>query len=601
LTSDLFGKKLALRPPNGNLSEGREDAMSRPRVLFSRISALIGCLALPVAIPANAAEVTFDRLVNADREPQNWLMNHRTYDAQRYSPLARINRANVKNLRLAYAVALGGTSVDENLESTPLAEEGFLYVVDQWGVLYKIDGRSGEAGRIVWRMDPGQEKLPLANRGAALWGNLVVTVANYPARVIATDKETGKVAWEANLSDGQADLQLTAAPLAVKDKIVLGAAGGDHGVRDFIVALDGATGKLIWRKYVVPAPGEPGSDTWKDRNNAWRTGGGAMWVTGSYDVAGNQVLWGTGNPVPMYDPFYRPGDNLYTNSVISWDPDTGKMNWYHQYVPGDMWDYDAAGTHILVDGVVAGEPRKLVVHSARNGFLYGFERTNGQPLLAKPYMEPINWTKGIDQKTGLPVDYDPNKDIQVYSGLQNQTLSDRTKKLCPSHDGGSNFWSASYSPKTRLLYIPSRSTCDEITLTQDNRKNANGIINGASRRYIDRNETDIVVADPFTGDIKKKLHVSYPDNSAALTTAGGLLITGFTDGSAVVYDDTSLEELWRFNVGSGINAPPMTFEVGGRQYLAIQSGLNRNARNINTMSPELRELRNQTMLFVFGL
>ena len=575
--------------------------MSRRRLRFLQLSALTGSLALRIATPANATEVTFERLANADREPQNWLMNHRTYDAQRYSPLARINRSNVKNLRLAYAVALGGTSANENLESTPLAEDGFLYVVDQWGVLYKIDGRSGEAGRILWRMDPGQEKLPLANRGAALWGNLVVTVANYPVRVIATDKETGKVTWEANLSDGQADRQLTAAPLAVKDKIVLGAAGGDHGVRDFIVALDGATGKLIWRKYVVPAPGEPGSDTWKDKNNAWQTGGGAMWVTGSYDVASNQVLWGTGNPVPMYDPYYRPGDNLYTNSVISWDPDTGKMNWYHQYVPGDMWDYDAAGTHILIDGVVAGEPRKLVMHSARNGFLYAFERTNGQPLLAKPYMEPINWTKGIDQKTGLPVDYDPSKNIQVYSGLQNQTLSDRTKKLCPSHDGGSNFWSASYSPKTRLLYIPSRSTCDEITLTQDNRKNANGIINGASRRYIERNETDIVVADPFTGEMKKKLHIPYPDNSAALTTAGGLLITGFTDGSAVAYDDTSLEELWRFNVGSGINAPPMTFEVGGRQYLAIQSGLNRNGRNINSMTPELRELRNQTMLFVFGL
>jgi alcohol dehydrogenase (cytochrome c) len=573
--------------------------MSRPRVLFSRISAAIGCVVLPIATPANTAEVTFDRLVNADREPQNWLMNHRTYDAQRYSPLARINRSNVKSLRLAYAVALGGTSVGENLESTPLAEDGFLYVVDQWGVLYKIDGRSGEAGRIVWRMDPGQEKPPLANRGAALWGNLVVTVANYPARVIATDKETGKVAWEANLSDGQADLQLTAAPLAVKDKIVLGAAGGDHGVRDFIVALDGATGKLIWRKYVVPAPGEPGSDTWKDTNNAWRTGGGAMWVTGSYDVASNQVLWGTGNPVPMYDPYYRPGDNLYTNSVISWDPDTGNMNWYHQYVPGDMWDYDAAGSHILIDGVVAGESRKLVVHSARNGFLYGFERTNGQPLLAKPYMEQT-WTKGIDQKTGLPVDYDPNRDIQVYSGLQNQTLSDRTKKLCPSHDGGNNFWSASYSPKTRLLYIPTRSTCDQITLTQDNRKNAVGLIFGATGRYIDRNETDVVVADPFTGDIRKRLHVPYPDNSAALTTAGGLLITGFTDGTVAAYDDTSLEELWRFNVGSGINAPPMTFEVDGRQYLAIQSGLNRNARNINSMTPELREMRNQTMLFVFG-
>jgi alcohol dehydrogenase (cytochrome c) len=337
------------------------------------------------ASPALAAEVAPERLINADREPQNWLMNHRTYDAQRYSPLDKINRNNVKDLKLAYAVAIGGNSAEENLESTPLAEDGYLYVVDQWGVLYKIDGRSGDMGRIVWRMDPGQEKLPLANRGAALWGNLVVSVANYPPRAIATNKETGKVLWETNLGDGQADLQLTAAPLTVKDKIIIGAAGGDRGARDFIAALDGATGKLLWRKYTVPAPGEPGSDTWKDKNNAWQAGGGAMWNTGSYDPATNQVLWGTGNPVPMYNPFYRPGDNLYTNSLISWDPDSGQMNWYHQYVPGDMWDYDAAGTHILIDGQIAGQPHKLVTHSARNGFLYAFERTNGQTLLAKPY------------------------------------------------------------------------------------------------------------------------------------------------------------------------------------------------------------------------
>jgi alcohol dehydrogenase (cytochrome c) len=565
------------------------------------VAILVTGTLLTVAAPATAAEVTSDRLMNADKEPQNWLMNHRTYDAQRYSPLNRISTANVKGLKLAYAVALGGTSTNANLESTPLAEDGYLYVVDHWGVLYKIDGRSGDLGRILWRMDPGQEKLPLANRGAALWGSFVVTVANYPPRVIATDKETGRVAWEANLSDGQPDLQLTAAPLAVKDKIILGAAGGDHGVRDFIVGLDAATGKVVWRKYVVPAPGEPGSDTWKDKNNAWQTGGGAMWVTGSYDPASNQVYWGTGNPVPMYDPYYRPGDNLYTNSLISWDPDTGKMNWYHQYVPGDMWDYDAAGTHILIDGQIGGQSHKIVTHSQRNGFLYSFERANGQTLLATPYQETISWTKGIDQKTGLPVDYDPNKDIQVYSGLQNQTPTDRTKKLCPSHDGGSNFWSASYSPKTKLLYIPTRSTCDEISLTQDVRKNANGIINGASRRYIARNETDLVVADPFTGEIKKKLHVPYPDNSAALTTGGGLLITGFTDGTVVIYDDVKLDPLWHFNVGSGINAPPMTFEVNGKQYVVIQSGLNRNALAINSMAPELREMRNQTMLYVFGL
>ena len=192
---------------------------------FSTIPATIAALstAILTVTPGFAADVTPDRLVNADKEPQNWLMNHRTYDAQRYSLLDKINKNNVKSLKLAYAVAIGGTSANENLESTPLAEDGYLFVVDQWGVVYKIDGRTGDQGRIVWRMDPGQEKTPLANRGAALWGNFVVTVANYPARVIATDKETGKVAWEANLSDGQADLQLTAAPLSVKDKIIIAA------------------------------------------------------------------------------------------------------------------------------------------------------------------------------------------------------------------------------------------------------------------------------------------------------------------------------------------------------------------------------------------
>ncbi|HWN53356.1 MAG TPA: PQQ-binding-like beta-propeller repeat protein [Xanthobacteraceae bacterium] len=561
---------------------------------------LLATAALLAVAPAVAADVTSDRLVNADREPQNWLMNHRTYDAQRYSPLDKINKANIKDLKLAYAVAIGGTSPNENLESTPLAEDGFLYVVDQWGVLYKIDARSGDVGRIVWRMDPGQEKVPLANRGAALWGNFVVTVANYPARAIATNKETGKVAWETNLADGQADLQLTAAPLAVKDNILIGAAGGDRGVRDFIAALDGATGKMVWRKYVIPAPGEPGSETWKDKNNAWQTGGGAMWVTGSYDPDTNQLLWGTGNPVPMFDPYYRPGDNLYTNSLISWDPGTGKMNWYHQYIPGDMWDYDGAGTHILIDGQVAGQARKLVTHSGRNGFLYTFDRANGQTLLAKPYLETINWTKGIDQKTGLPVDYDPNRDIQIYSGGQNMTLADRTKKLCPSMSGGSNFWSASYSPRTKLLYIPSASSCNEVSL-DPNLSNKAGDWKGATFKHIERNESDVIVADPFTGEVKKRIHSAYPNNSAALATAGGLVFTGLTDGTFIAYDDATFEPLWKINVGTGFDAPPMTFEAGGKQYVAILAGLSPIARRRHQFTPELREMRNQTMLFVFGL
>jgi alcohol dehydrogenase (cytochrome c) len=559
---------------------------------------LAGTAVLAIS-PAPAADVTADRLANADKEPQNWLMNHRTYDAQRYSPLDRINKANVKALKLAYALAIGGTAANENLQSTPLAEDGFLYIVDQWGVVYKVDVRSGDMGRIVWRMDPGQEKLPLSNRGAALWGNLVISTANYPARVIATDKDNGKVVWETNLHD-QPDVQLTAAPLAVKDKIIVGAAGGDRGVRDWIAALDGKTGKLLWQKYVIPAPGEPGSETWKDKNNAWQIGGGAMWITGSYDPATNQVIWGTGNPVPMFDPTYRPGDNLYTNSMISWNPDSGSMNWYFQYTPGDHWDYDEAHTHILIDGQIAGQPRKLITHSARNGFLYTFERSNGQTLLAKPYMENINWTAGIDQKTGKPVDYDPNKEIQTYNGKMNQTLADPTKKLCPSMSGGSNYWPAAYSPKTELMYIPAMSSCNEVTL-DPKLSNKAGDWKGATFRNIERNESDMIVADPLTGEVKKKLRIPYPNNSGALATAGGLVFTGFTDGTFVAYDDTTLEPLWKINVGTGFNAPPMTFEVGGKQYVAILSGLSPITKRRHTHTPELREMRNQTMLFVFGL
>ncbi len=559
---------------------------------------LAGAAALATC-PALAGDVTSDRLVNADKEPQNWLMNHRTYDAQRYSPLDKVNKDNVKSLKLAYALAIGGTAANENLQATPLAEDGFLYVVDQWGVVYKIDVRSGDMGRIVWRMDPGQEKLPLSNRGAALLGNLVISTANYPARVIATNKDNGKVVWETNLHD-QPDVQITAAPLAVKDKIIIGAAGGDRGVRDWIAALDGASGKLIWRKYVVPAPGEPGSETWKDKNNAWQIGGGAMWITGSYDPATNQVIWGTGNPVPMFDPTYRPGDNLFTNSMISWNPDSGNMNWYFQYVPGDMWDYDEAHTHILIDGQVGDQPRKLITHSARNGFLYTFERSNGQTLLAKPYVENINWTKGIDQKTGKPADYDPNRDIQVYSGQQNQTLADPTKKLCPSMQGGNNYWPAAYSPKTKLLYIPSVSSCNEVTLDPTLSTKA-GDWKGAKFRDLERNETDLIVADPFTGDVKKRVRVPYPNYSGALATGGGLIFTGFTDGTFVAYDDATMEPLWKINVGTGFNAPPMTFEVNGKQYVAIMSGLSPISKRRLGFTPELREQRNQTMLFVFGL
>jgi alcohol dehydrogenase (cytochrome c) len=250
--------------------------MASRRNLF-RTALLAGSMLASLAF---AADVTPERLLNPDREPQNWLMNHRTYDGQRFSPLARIDKGNVKNLKLAYAVPLGGSAGNESNEATALAEDGFLYITDSWGVLYKIDGTSGDVGRVVWRMDPKQERQAV-NRGAAFWGNLVISPANSPARIIATDKTSGKVVWETNVAFDVTQLQITGAPLAIKDKIIVGASGGDRGLRDWIAALDAATGKVLWRKFTVPAPGEPGSETWK--SNAWQTGGGALWVTGTYD------------------------------------------------------------------------------------------------------------------------------------------------------------------------------------------------------------------------------------------------------------------------------------------------------------------------------
>jgi alcohol dehydrogenase (cytochrome c) len=550
-----------------------------------------------VAGPALAAEVTPDRLLNADEEPQNWLMNHRTYDGQRFSPLAVINRDNVKALRLAYAVPLGGGGGDEYIQATPLAEDGFLYISDSWGVVYKIDGTAGDAGHIVWRMDPKQEQ-KRQSRGVALWGNLVISAANSPGRVIATDKGTGKVVWETTFPD-IASVVITTAPLAIKDKIIVGAANSGAGIRDWIAALDAASGKRVWLRYTVPAPGEPGSETWKDKNNAWQTGGAAVWVTGTYDPETNQTIWGTGNPVPMFDPTYRPGDNLYTNSAISWDPDTGKMNWYFQYTPGDQWDFDEAGTHILIDTVVGGQPRKLITHSARNGFLYTMDRHNGQILFAKPYLDNINWTRGIDQKTGRPLDYDATKDLQTYAGVANHSPDQPVRKVCPTILGANNYWPSSYSPRTKLVYVPALTGCDDVTIDTAMHSKEKGWNGG--KHVADRLESNLTAIDPTTGEIKKNAHLPYPNVSGTLATAGGLVFLGLADGTAAAFDDTTLEQLWRINLGTGFNAPPMTFAVNGRQYVAIASGLGGAGRSTIAKTPELKEQRNATVLYVFGL
>ena len=558
-------------------------------------AAVSGAALLAVSSGSWAAEVTFERLLHP--EPQNWLMNHHDFSSQRFSTLETINRSNVKNLKLAFSVALGGTSANEYIEATPLVDDGFMYITDVWGVVYKIDVRSGNEGRIVWKMDPGQEK-PDRNRGVALWGNLVISVTGLDGRVIATDKESGKIVWDKKLLD-QAGLEITAAPLALKDSIIIGASGGDNGTRNWIASLDAKTGDLQWKTFVVPAPGEPGSETWKDKVNAWQSGGGAFYVTGSYDPATNTTYWGSGNPVPGYDSTYRPGDNLYTNSLLAIDAATGKFNWHFQYTPNDNRDYDETGSHILIDAAINGENRKIVSHAGRNGFNYSFDRLNGQFLKAGQHVGKVTWTKGIDPKTGKPVDYDPARDIQIYAEPANVNDDKVTRNVCPDNAGGTNYWPAAYSPKTKFVYIPELEGCSDMT--PDHSRHVKGKFDGGTFINPGRISSGIVMFDPASGEMKKRVDFAYPNFAGVLSTAGGIVVTALLDGTVVALDDQTLEELWRINVGTGFNAPPMTYAVDGKQYIAIASGLFRNAKNKLSKAPEMKNQSNATMIFVFGL
>jgi alcohol dehydrogenase (cytochrome c) len=569
---------------------------------MKRQFALAAC-ALLGSSAAHAADVTYERLLNP--EPQNWLMHHRDFGAQRHSPLDAINKSNIKGLKLLFAVPLGGKSAGESLEATPLVDDGFMYMVDSWGVVYKIDVRSGSAGTIVWKMDP-KEANQDRNRGVALWGNLVISVTGYDGRVIATNKETGEIVWDKNLTD-QADLELTAAPLALKDEILIGGSGGDRGLRGWLAALDPKTGAPKWKTYSVPAPGEPGSETWKDKVNAYLTGGGSFYGTGAYDPVANLTYWGSGNPVPPYDPSFRPGDNLFTSSAIAFNADSGKITWWHQYTPNDDRDYDETGAHVLIDTKINGEDRKILSHAGRNGFTYSFDRLSGQFLKATQTVQVVTWTKGIDPKTGKPVDYDPSRDVQAYAENAGDLADKVERRVCPNIAGGTNFWPVSYSRKTGALYIGAYEGCSAITV--DTSAHVKGKFGGGAIGGAGAVTSSITMLDPVSGEIKKRVELPYPNSSGTLSTAGGLVFTGLLDGTIVAFDDTTLAELWRFNVGTGFNAAPMSYAVNGKQYIAISSGVccvrpsGQISNSLSTVrrNPELKNQSNATVLYVFGL
>jgi alcohol dehydrogenase (cytochrome c) len=560
------------------------------------------------SVVAMAADVTADRLLNADKEPQNWLMVNKDYSSHRYSELDQINKNNVKDLHVAFTVALGGAQGVTKIpmgghQSTPLVDDGAMYIVDGWGTVYRVDVTNPASAKIVWVMDPGINKPDMflaSNRGTALYKNFVISITG-DCRVLYTNRDSGELVKTIKFDDLKTSrCFLSAAPLVIGDKLIVPGSGGDQGARAHIDAFNADTGALLWRTYSIPGPGEPGHDTWKGNNNAWQHGAGSFWQTGSYDPNLNLTFWGTGQPTPMFDPEYRPGDNLYTNSTLGLDVDTGKMKWYFQYTPGDFLDYDEIGINQLIDTSVNGEPRKILAHFGRNGFYYTLDRTNGNFIAAQQYAQKINWTDGIDPKTGKPVEYDPHKDLQTYKIGAASRRAQGTLEGCPNIQGGVNYFPTTYSPRTHLSYGGGIEGCSNITPDPSNDASGDYWLGG---KFVNAEEVkgSVSAMDPATNKKIAQLPMPHAIYSGVTSTAGGLLFTTTVDGTIWALDDETLKPLWTFNTGSLSSAPPMTYSVNGKQYVAVLIGGSQQVKDMLNKTPAYKDIQNTSMLYVFSL
>ena len=553
--------------------------------------------------------VSRNRLINAQNEPQNWLLMNGDYGSQRYSKLTQVNRDNVKNLRLVWALALGGMQDSgqngpEN-EVNPLIDNGFMYTTDGWGTVYKIDARQPDKGEFVWITDPGveHEGNRSRTRGIALWEELVV--ANLPdGRVIAIDRENGEIVWDreiATVNEFGAREGFRAAPLVANGTVLIQNGAGDAGTRGWVAGLDVTNGEELWRWYAVPEPGEPGSETWKDDHNAWKTGGGGIWQTGSYDPESNLYIFGTGNPYPIYDAEFRPGDNLYTDSVVALDVATGERAWHFQYTPNDSWDYDEVGIHMLYDITIDGRLRKVVAHFARNGFFYTIDRTTGAFIKGEQYVNDLTWTKGLDPVTGRPLDYDPNLDVQIYNPEARALRADRDvmKRACPTWHGGIAHQPLAFNPVTKVAYGGGTEGCfSQSGAAVASRSPDGGVDLDASERReysSDLYYGSVTAFDAVEHKVIAKAVTDIEVRSGVISTAGGLVFTALQDGWVVAYDDQTLQELWRFNVGTPLKGAPVTYAVGPTQYVAVQT----SGRHLHPVKYD--NLENSSYLFVFAL
>ena len=566
------------------------------------------------APPAPAADVPAQRMLNAGSEPQNWLLHHGNYAGQRYSPLNQINRDTVKNLKVAWTVALagvegGGIWSHGGLEGTPLAEDGFLYVTDGWGSVYKIDAHGGR-GQLVWKMDPKTDRdwagavacCGVDNRGVAFWGSQVVS-HTLDGRLLATNKETGEVLWQRQVADPDKGEVLTGAPLIIKNLAITGVAGGEYGVRGWLAATDLTTQKEVWRTFTIPDTGEPGSETWKDSHGAAANGGGTTWVTGTYDAATNTLVWGTGNPGPDWDNEFRPGDNLYTNSALGLDPETGKIKWHYQHTPNDPYDYDSTSENVLVDTQIGGQAAKLALHANRNGFAYAVDRASGRFVWGTPFVKKVTWTAGMNPETGRPVDYDPTQQVQRYNASVTPSRTNKVTDICPGNMGGKNWPPTAYHPGLQRWYIPVIESCNRITVedTKPGNFKTREFWTGGGPSQHERITGSITAVDVTTGKVVGKAETPFPQLGGLLATPD-LVFASQPSGEVTAHDARTLEKVWEFNTGGGVNAPPITFSVDGKQYLAILVGLGGAwDKWFIEATPELKKIQPGSMLYVFAL
>jgi len=519
-----------------------------------------------------SAQVTPARLERAADEAQNWLMYSGGYFSQRYSPLKQLDRTNVKNLEMKWILP---NQVFGAWQSSPLVVDGVMYVTQRPNDVLAVDAKTG---RVFWlyRHTPSPDARVCCgsnNRGVAVVGDTLF-MGTLDGRLIAIDTKTGKAIWNIEVGDPKLGYSVTMAPLVVKDKVLVGTGGGEYGIRGFVAAYDVRTGKEAWKLHTIPAPGEPGSESWK--GDTWKTGGGSIWLTPSYDPALNLTYWGVGNPGPDWNPDQRPGDNLYTASVIAVDADTGKLRWHYQFTPNDPYDYDSVQIAVLADFTYQGKPLKSMLWANRNGNFYVLDRTNGKFVSGKPFVK-VNWMSGFDPN-GRPI----------------QTPQPAGQPTWPGNQGGTNWYSPSFSPRTGLFYVTAWEDYATIYRREFQDYVPGRVFGGGGGRQLlpvpgapgvrigrttpinnwtnAAGYSSVIAIDPVSGMHKWKFEQFDMSDSGVLTTAGDLLFTGGREGYFYALDARTGEMLWKASLGGQIANGPVTFSVDGKQYVTTISG-----------------------------